>query len=63
LFAASYINGRGEKVGDYDGYVPDFMPEEHYGDYVELDINVKTGQIINWSFPSQEELLMSLIEM
>lgn len=31
-----------------DGYVPSFMPGEHYGDYVILNIDVTTGQIINW---------------
>ena len=32
----------------YDGYVPDFFPETHYGDYVELTIDTATGQILNW---------------
>ena len=31
-----------------DGYVPDFMPGEHYGDYVILDIDIDTGVITNW---------------
>lgn len=31
-----------------DDYVPDFMPGEHYGDYVELEIDIETGQILNW---------------
>lgn len=35
-------------VDGYDGYVPAFMPDDHYGDYVILDIDVKTGQILNW---------------
>lgn len=30
-----------------DGYVPGFFPGE-YGDYVDLKIDVRTGQIINW---------------
>ena len=25
----------------YRGYVPDFMPNKHYGDYVNLDISAK----------------------
>lgn len=32
----------------YDGYVPAFMPGQHYGDYVELQIDVETGKILNW---------------
>ena len=31
-----------------DGYVPDFMPGTHYGDYVILDIDIDTGAITNW---------------
>ena len=31
-----------------DGYVPDFMPGEHYGDYVILDIDLDTGVVTNW---------------
>jgi hypothetical protein len=33
---------------EYSGYVPSFFPEEHYGDYVMLDINPYTGKILNW---------------
>lgn len=36
-------------VEDYCDYVPDFMPEQHFGDYVELEIDTKTGQITNWT--------------
>lgn len=35
--------------GQDEGYVPDFMPDDHYGDYVILDIDVLTGQIKNWN--------------
>ena len=45
-----------QKGGDYDGYVPDFFPEEHDGDYVELDIDIDTGQILNWKRPTLVEL-------
>jgi len=30
------------------------MPEEHYGDYVELQIDLETGQIMNWKKPSRK---------
>ena len=30
-----------------DGYVPGFFPGD-YGDYVDLQIDVRTGQIVNW---------------
>lgn len=31
-----------------DGYVPDFMPGPHYGDYIMLDIDIDTGVVKNW---------------
>lgn len=39
-----------------DGYVPDFMPGEHYGDYVILDIDIDTGMVKNWSAPTAKQL-------
>lgn len=39
-----------------DGYVPDFMPGEHYGDYVILDIDLDSGQIKNWKKPTAEQI-------
>jgi hypothetical protein len=51
LFSASLIVNDKE-VANHDGYVPDFMPNEHYGDYVELDIDIETGKILNWKYPT-----------
>ena len=45
-----------KETADYSGYVPSFFPEEHYGDYVELDIDIDTGMIINWKKPTKVEL-------
>jgi hypothetical protein len=55
LFTATAHSEHGT-VGDYDGYVPDFMPGKHYGDYVTLDIDIETGKILNWKPPTQTEL-------
>ena len=55
MFSAS-LHEDGKQIGEYNGYVPDFMPGEHYGDYVELTIDVTTGQILNWKRPSMEQL-------
>jgi hypothetical protein len=52
LFYARFMNADGIGVAEYRGYVPDFFPEEHYGDYVQLDIDLATGQITNWKAPS-----------
>ena len=30
------------------GYVPEFFPGQHWGDYIELDIDPATGIITNW---------------
>lgn len=43
-------------VGNYTGYVPKFFPGEHFGDYVQLEIDVDTGQIMNWKKPTEKEL-------
>lgn len=49
----------GQRVGEYDGYVPAWFPntgEEHYGDYVSLTIDVETGKIVNWKKPTTKDL-------
>lgn len=56
LFSATLIGDDGKVAGEYDGYVPDWMPGEHYGDYVILNIDVQSGQILNWRGPSKREL-------
>lgn len=58
MFSAA-LSVDGKQVGElYDGYVPDFMPGEHFGDYVLLNIDIDTGRIEKWRVPSQEELDM-----
>ena len=55
MFSASLIVD-GNRVGEYDGYVPNFFPEDHFGDYVELRIDVDSGQILNWKKPTIKDL-------
>jgi len=58
MFFAQAHDKNGKKVGDdYDGYVPEFMPGEHFGDYVDLKIDIDTGKILNWKKPTQAELI------
>lgn len=45
----------GTVVAEKDGYVPSLMPGGG-GDYIELDIDTATGQILNWVIPTQEEI-------
>lgn len=51
MFSASLDDGR-----VYDGYVPDFFPGKHYGDYVQLEIDLNSGRILNWKAPTQKDL-------
>jgi len=56
-FTASLESATGTVIKDQeDGYVPSFMPGEHYGDYVILDIDIDTGQITNWKTPSSKQV-------
>jgi sporulation protein YlmC with PRC-barrel domain len=56
MFGAIILDSNGNEIGDYDGYVPEFFPGEHYGDYVELDIDIATGRIVNWNVPTDEDI-------
>lgn len=57
MFTASIHDEKGAHLGGQDdGYVPDFMPGAHYGDYVILNIDVDTGHITNWKVPSAAQL-------
>lgn len=47
-FTAALLDQDGETLLDYEGYVPGFMPGEHFGDYLILDIDLDTGTIRNW---------------
>ena len=53
----AYKNSNGEAIKCIeDSYVPDFFPTEHCGDYLHLEIDLETGQILNWKKPSEEQL-------
>jgi len=56
----TFLDEKNVKVGERDNYVPDYFPEEHYADYIEFDIDVKTGQILNWKAPTQKQLKDSI---
>jgi len=54
-FSATLMDGK-KQIGEYKGYVPEFFPGEHFGDYVELDIEMETGKILNWKQPTKKDL-------
>ncbi len=53
-FSAVLDDGQTRK--EYQGYVPDFFPEQHWGDYVQLKIDIDTGKILNWRKPTSKDL-------
>ncbi|OPB16912.1 hypothetical protein BFW91_02165 [Pseudomonas fluorescens] len=53
---ATLHDAQGEEVAAYTGYVPDFFPGEHYGDYLFLNIDLETGQIKNWKKPEAADI-------
>lgn len=56
-FCATLADQDGKTIYEFeDCYVPDFMPGQHYGDYLMLNIDIDTGQITNWTAPSAEEI-------
>lgn len=61
LFECKILDQDGEVIDKYEGYVPDFFPEDHCGDYLILNIDVDTGQITNWQRPTEEDIINLLI--
>lgn len=62
-FTAEVLDVAGNVIRSIeDEYVPDCFPGQHYGDYLELDIDIETGQIINWKKPTQEQISQLLGE-
>lgn len=55
-FTAGLYDANGKLIKDYEGYVPEFMPGHHYGDYIILDIDIETGQITNWEKIKPEQI-------
>lgn len=55
-FEGDLFDQDGQKIAGYEGYVPDFFPGQHYGDYLILDIDIDSGQITNWAAPTAEQV-------
>ena len=55
MFSAT-LEVDGKNAGEYEGYVPKFFPGDHYGDYIQLHIDVDTGVIVNWRVPTKKSL-------
>lgn len=56
-FSYSLNDAEGEEIHcQDDGYVPNFMPGNHYGDYIILDIDLDTGVVTNWKKPTAAQI-------
>lgn len=56
-FTYAIDDAQGDEIySQDDGYVPDFMPGDHYGDYVILDIDLATGVVTNWTQPTAAQI-------
>jgi hypothetical protein len=56
LCSATLTDADGKVLKEKDGYVPEMMPGEHYGDYIIIDIDIETGKILNWKKPSKKAI-------
>lgn len=55
FFATLIVDGK--RVGEYNGYVPLFLQNNWGGeDYIEWQIDVDTGKILNWKRPTVKDL-------
>ena len=48
------IDDTGHRLKEYSGYVPSIVSLD--GDALDLEIDLKTGQILNWRVPSDTEI-------
>lgn len=55
-FNCDFWDKEGNLIKDYSGNVPSFMPDDNYGDYIMLTIDVETGRILNWKKNIKEEI-------
>ena len=51
----SVLTKNGKILVEHDGYVPSIMPEGG-GDYVDIEIDVATGKILNWVVPTEDQI-------
>ena len=57
MFFASICKDGAGQIGEYDGYVPECFGPNGYGDYVKLEVNVETGQIVGWDAEAAKEFV------
>lgn len=60
-FNVTLHDDRDQQVQSYDGNVPTWMPGDHGGDEIILDIDVATGRILNWRTADLADLLATWV--
>ena len=61
LCSCVYENDKGEIVAESDSYVPSGINiGDAYGDYVEMEIDMHTGQILNWKPVSEKKIIEAI---
>ena len=56
LCYTKYTDKNGKET-ESDGYVPNGIGIDEYGDYVVLDIDMETGQIQNWKPVTDKQVI------
>jgi hypothetical protein len=56
LCYTNYTDKNGKET-ESDGYVPEGIGIDEYGDYVVLDIDMETGQIQNWKPVTDKQVI------
>jgi len=56
LCCTEYTDKNGNTT-ESDGYVPKNIGIDRYGDYVDLEIDMQTGQILNWNPVNDKQVI------
>jgi hypothetical protein len=50
------LDAENKVIHEVDGYVPRWLGNDQCGDYIEMTIDLDTGQIIGWVTPTAAQL-------
>lgn len=59
MCSVTVVNDDGEAQYEETGYVPSYIPN-WFADYIELEIDPKTGTILNWDVNEVQKFLTKL---
>lgn len=63
MFDFCYCDKDSNPIVEGSGYTPSFLTTHGSGsDYIDLEIDLETGQILNWKKPSTDNILDHLCE-